>query len=593
MIQKKPENTEEHNAYLDNMHTCLSLYGECMEQAHQFWKEQQHSLPDAFATIPWQDAWGKIYQDPQTFYQAQLELMQGYGTIWYQAWARYWGGETTPVFQETKKDKRFKDPAWQENMVFHFIKQSYLFGVEWSNNLIDTLYADDKKQAEKMHFFTNQLANAVSPTNFVLTNPEVLKATFESKGENLVKGLHNLLADFKNSKKLFHVSTTSKDAFQLGVNIATSQGEVIYRNDLMEVLHYTPLQAQNYQRPLLILPAWINKFYILDLSPNNSFVKWALEQGYSVFVISWVNPDKTLSEKSFEDYLEEGALKAVDVIEKVTGSKAITAMGYCLGGTLLACLLAYMAKKKDHRIKAATLVTTLIDFSDAGQISAFMDDTQVEAIKKHITVTGFLEGEVMSLVFSSLRSNELIWSFVVNNYLLGRDPMPFDILYWNADNTRLPANMYSFYLKNMYLNNALAKANGITLRKIGIDMTKITTPCYILSCQEDHIAPWQTTFQTTRLLANSKTTFVLSGSGHVAGVVNPPSKHKYYYYEYQGKEETAQEWLQQAKQHEGSWWEHWHDWNRAYSGQMMKAVQPGQGALKSLGAAPGTYVLQT
>ncbi|HEY7945350.1 MAG TPA: class I poly(R)-hydroxyalkanoic acid synthase, partial [Casimicrobiaceae bacterium] len=434
--------------------------------------------------------------------------------------------------------------------------------------------------------------DALAPSNFALTNPEVFRETVTSGGQNLVKGLNNLLDDIERGNGQLRISMTDTKAFELGVNIATTPGKVVFQNDLMQLIQYEPSTKKVYQRPLLIMPPWINKYYILDLREQNSLVKWCVEQGLTVFVISWVNPDKELAGKDFADYMLDGPLAALRAIERATGESEINALGYCLGGTLLAATLGYMAAKKDKRIVAAGFMSSLIDFTGAGELEVFIDESQVQALEKRMNARGYLDGSEMANSFNMLRSNDLIWSFVINNYLLGRDPFPFDLLHWNCDSTRMPAKMHSFYLRNMYLRNALREPKGITLAGVPIDLSKVSLPTYFVSAIEDHIAPWKTTYAGPKLLGG-KSRFVLSGSGHIAGMINPPAANKYGYWTNDRLAAAADEWFAGAQQHEGSWWNDWLSWLKPRLGREVAAREVGRsggkGRLKIIEPAPGSY----
>jgi polyhydroxyalkanoate synthase len=438
-------------------------------------------------------------------------------------------------------------------------------------------------------FYARQFVDAMSPSNFLLTNPEVLRKTAETGGENLLKGLNNLLTDLEQGKGKLHIKMTDMDAFKVGENIGVSPGKVIYQNDLMQLIQYAPATETVLKRPLLIAPPWINKFYILDLRPRNSFVRWAVSQGHTVFMISWVNPDERLAEKGFEDYMTEGYLAALDAIEQATGEREVNAIGYCLGGTLLGSTLAYMAAKKDGRIKSATFFVTMMDFAEAGELGVFIDEEQLSSLEDKMNKRGYLEGSEMATTFNMLRANDLIWSFVVNNYLLGNDPFPFDLLYWNADSTRMPARMHSFYLRKMYQENLLKDPSGITLAGVPIDLRKIKTPAYFLSTREDHIAPWKSTYRGTQLLSGPKR-FVLAASGHIAGVVNPPEGGKYSHWINTDLPPDAEAWFKGATEIAGSWWPDWHRWVTALGKEQVPARVPGEGRLKAIEDAPGSYV---
>ncbi len=463
----------------------------------------------------------RMMSDPSRLVQAQLSLWNDYMTLWQRTAQRFLGGRSEPVIEPARGDRRFRDAAWDDNTLFDFIKQSYLLTARWLQNTVREVEGIDERTARKVDFYTRQFVDALAPSNFVMTNPEVLRATIESRGENLLHGLKNLLEDLERGKGRLAIKMTDMAAFRVGENIAVSPGKVIFQNDLMQLIQYSPTTELVKRRPLLIIPPWINKFYILDLRPDNSFIRWAVEQGHTVFVISWVNPDEHLAAKTFADYMLEGPLAALDAIEQATGEREANVIGYCLGGTLLACTLAYMAAKHDNRIKSATFFVTMVDFAEAGELSVFIDEEQLSALEERMNAKGYLEGRDMATTFNMLRANDLIWSFVVNNYLLGKSPFPFDLLYWNSDSTRMPAAMHSFYLRKMYQENLLVKPGGITLAGVPIDLGKIRTPAFILSTREDHIAPWRSTYAATRLY-KGPVKFVLSASGHIAGVVNPP-----------------------------------------------------------------------
>jgi polyhydroxyalkanoate synthase len=531
----------------------------------------------------------KLMADPSKLMEAQMNLWQDYLSLWQSTARRLMGEEAKPVVEAEKGDRRFKDELWEQNEVFDFIKQSYLLSARWMQGVVNNVEGMDSQSAKKVDFYTRQFIDAMSPSNFVATNPEVLRATVESGGENLLKGLNHLLEDLERGKGKLSIRMTDTDAFKVGENIATTPGKVVYRNDLMELIQYTPTTETVHKTPLLILPPWINKFYILDLRPKNSFIRWAVAQGHTVFVCSWVNPDETLAKKSFQDYMLEGPLAAFDAIEKATGESKINAVGYCIGGTLLASTLAYMAAKGDDRVLSATYFTTMTDFTDAGELSVFIDEAQLQALEERMNTQGFLDGSEMAGTFNMLRANDLIWSFVVNNYLLGKEPFPFDLLYWNSDSTRMPAAMHSFYLRNMYQNNKLIEPGGITLNGEPIDLRKIKVPTYMISTREDHIAPWKSTFAATQLYSGP-VRFVLSASGHIAGVVNPPEAGKYCFWTNAKKIKDPEVWLKGATQTEGSWWPDWNTWVSKTAGAQIPARQPGSGKLKALEDAPGSYV---
>ena len=530
----------------------------------------------------------RLMSDPSKLVEAQMSFWNDYLTLWQRTTQRMLGGDAEPVIEAASEDRRFRDKAWSDNAVFDFIKQSYLLTARSIQSAVKNVDGLEDGAARKVDFYTRQFVDAIAPSNFVMTNPEVLRATIESRGENLLNGLKNLLGDLERGKGRLAISMTDMAAFKIGENVATTPGKVIYQNELIQLLQYAPTTETVKRRPLLIMPPWINKYYILDLRPRNSFIRWAVEQGHTVFVISWVNPDARLAEKGFEDYMREGPLAALDAMEQATGEREANVIGYCLGGTLLATTLAYMTVKRDRRVKSATFFVTMVDFKEAGELSVFIDEEQLHALEERMEKKGYLEAHDMHTTFNMLRANDLIWSFVVNNYLLGKSPFPFDLLYWNADSTRMPAAMHSFYLRKMYQENLLVQPGGITLGGVPIDLRKIKTPSFLLSTREDHIAPWRSTYVATQIYSGP-VKFVLSASGHIAGVVNPPGG-KYGHWQNDSNPPTSQAWLARATQYPDSWWPVWEDWVAQYSGGEVPARQPGDGKLTPIEDAPGSYV---
>ncbi len=531
----------------------------------------------------------RLMADPGRLMQAQMSLWQDYLTLWQRSAQRFLGGPGEPTVEPTPGDRRFKDAAWNESALFDFIKQSYLLTARWLQSTVHEIDGLDEKTMRKVDFYTRQFVDAMAPSNFVLTNPEVLRTTIETSGENLVNGLKHLLEDLERGKGRLMIKMTDMEAFKVGENIAVTPGKVVYQNDLMQLIQYEPTTETVQRRPLLIIPPWINKFYILDLRPKNSFIKWAVEQGHTVFVISWVNPDERLAQKRFEDYMLEGPLAALDAMAEATGEREANVIGYCLGGTLLASTLAYMAEKGDDRIKSATYFVALTDFSEAGELSVFIDEEQLAMLEERMRAHGYLEGSDMATTFNMLRANDLIWSFVVNNYLLGKEPFPFDLLYWNSDATRMPAAMHSFYLRNMYQENKLVVPGGISLCDTPIDLRKITVPSFLLSTKEDHIAPWKSTYAATQIY-QGPVKFCLAASGHIAGVVNPPGQGKYGHWVGNKLPKSPEAWVEGAKYQADSWWPSWEKWVAKYAGGTVKARKPGDGKLKPIEDAPGSYV---
>ena len=533
----------------------------------------------------------KMFADPNRAMGMQMEFWDNWIQLWQNTLDRFVEGkENDPLYAPEKGDKRFKDDIWHESALFDFIKQSYLLTSKTIMQSVYDLEDIDPQDKKKLEFFARQYVDAIAPNNFILTNPRVLEATLESGGENLVKGMQNLLDDLERGGGKLRISTTDYNAFKVGENIATTTGSVVYQNDLMQLIQYKPRTNKVFKRPLLIIPPWINKYYILDLKPQNSFIKWLVEQGHTVFIISWVNPDKDLASKTFDDYMKEGPLDALNVISDITGETDANVIGYCLGGTLLATLLAWLhADGKQDKIKAATFLTTLVDFEKAGDLKVFIDDEQIEAMEDKMAKKGYLEADSIKNTFSMLRSTDLIWSFVVNNYLLGKEPFPFDLLYWNDDSTNMPARMHSFYLRTMYRDNLLAKPGALEIADRKIDMTKVETPSFFLSTREDHIAPWKATYETTKLFSGP-VSFTLAASGHIAGVVNPPDAEKYCYFTNEKIADDHDEWLEKAKEHPHSWWPHWQKWIKDFTGTKVEARKIGNKTYKPIEDAPGSYV---
>ncbi|MCK9389061.1 MAG: class I poly(R)-hydroxyalkanoic acid synthase [Sulfuritalea sp.] len=537
------------------------------------------------------DMTAKMLANPYKMARAQMNLVWDYFSLWQHSMLRSMGLHGAPVAAPKKGDHRFKDAQWEEHFLFDFVKQSYLITASHIHAAVSNVEGLEDISKKKVDFFTRQFIDALSPSNFAATNPAVLRETVTSHGQNLLKGFNNLLRDIEEGDGQLRVKMTDPSAFEMGRNVAVTPGKVVFQNEMIQLIQFNPTTREQYQRPLLIIPPWINKYYILDLRESNSFIKWATDQGHSVFVISWVNPDAKLAQKGFDDYLSEGALAAIDAVCRQTGEKEVNLIGYCLGGTLLGSTMGYMAAKKDKRIASATFFVALLDFSIPGELGVFIDEAQVAKLEKKMEKRGFLEGSEMGGTFNMLRSNDLIWSFVVNNYLMGKDPFPFDLLYWNSDSTRMPCKMHSFYLRNMYLNNLLREPGGITLLDTPIDLSKVKTPSYFISTLEDHIAPWRSVYLGATVLGGP-VRFALGGSGHIAGIVNPPAANKYGFWTNDAKAlpETPDEWFEGARQHEGSWWTDWQKWISGLNDARVPARDPAKGKLKPLEDAPGSFV---
>ncbi len=539
----------------------------------------------------------RMMTNPERMVEHQMSLWQGYMQLWQNATLRMLGETVEPLVEPERGDKRFKDAEWTDNQIFDFIKQSYLLTAQWTRNLVAATTHDlSEKEAERLDFQIRQFIDAISPSNFAHTNPEVIRTTLETGGENLARGLEHLLEDLERGKGRLMISQTDLDAFEVGVNVGTSPGKVVFQNDLIQLVQFAPTTKTVYTTPLMIIPPWINKFYILDLKPRNSLVKWLVDKGYTVFMVSWRNPDETMADTNFEDYMARGALAALDVVEEITDETAINVVGYCIGGTLLAATLAYLAaKKKADRINSATFFVAQVDFEDAGELKFFVDGEQFDEMREAMNKRGYLDGHELATTFNMLRANDLIWSFVVNNYLLGKEPFPFDLLYWNSNSTRLPRAMCEFYLKEMYQENNLVKPRKLKLKGTPIDLGKITTPTYIQAAQTDHICPPASVYKATGIYGGENR-FVLAGSGHIAGVVNPPAAKKYMHWTNDAATAsppaTLDDWIKGADEHAGSWWPDWHQWLKAKSGKRIPARDPGSKKHKPIEDAPGSYVKQ-
>ncbi|MGA8204397.1 MAG: class I poly(R)-hydroxyalkanoic acid synthase [Woeseiaceae bacterium] len=531
----------------------------------------------------------QLASNPGKLMQANLELWQQHMKLWQHATDRMLGKPTEPVATPDNNDRRFKSKAWEENEVFDIIRQSYLITSRWLMKTMAEIDNLSEEDAHKIRFFTKQLADALSPSNFLLTNPEVIRETVESGGQNLLRGMQNLQRDLKAGGGSLKITMVDQDAYEIGRNIATTPGKVIYQNDILQLIQYEPTTSMVYRRPLLIFPPWINKYYILDLQPENSFIRWAVDKGYTVFIVSWANPDEKLAAKTMDDYFREGILQPLDAVERATGEREVTAIGYCIGGTLLGAALALMAERGDDRIKATTFFAAQMDFSEAGDLRIFTDEKQLDALDERMKEKGYLDGDQMYTAFNLLRANDLIWTFYVDNYLLGKPPLHFDLLYWNSDTTRMPRTLHMFYLREMYLKNNLAKPYGITLDGSPVDLGKVTIPMYMQSAKEDHIAPYKSVFKN-KALFSGPVRYMLAGSGHIAGVVNPPNAHKYNYWMNEDQPADLDEWIRGADYHAGSWWGDWHNWLQQYSGELVEARAPGSGALPVIEDAPGSYV---
>lgn len=534
-----------------------------------------------------------MVSDPMRLMQANYELWKEHVELMQQAMLELMktmpDNSVTGGKPDTAYDRRFRHEDWSKNPMFDYIRRSYLITSKWMVNTMTSIEGLSEADKKKIVFHSQLLADAFSPTNFFMTNPEAIRTMMDTGGQSVVKGMQNLQRDLDPKTSQLNIMMSDPDAFTLGENIATTPGKVVYQNDLVQLIQYEPATPQVYERPLVIAPPWINKYYILDLQPKNSFIAWAVAQGYTVFVISWVNPDSTLGGKTFEDYMQEGILDVLDAVEQATGVREVSMIGYCIGGTLLSATLAYMAAKGDDRVKAATFFASQADFSEAGDLKIFTDEAQVDNLEQLMSEKGYLEGSSMATTFNMLRANDLIWSFYVDNYLLGKDPLKFDLLFWNADSTRMPRETHLFYLREMYIKNNLSKPGGITLKGVPIDLSLITIPIYLQAAKEDHIAPYPSVFKSTGLYSGP-VRFMLAGSGHIAGVINPPAAEKYNHWINEDQPKDLDEWMAGAEEFKGSWWTDWDKWLSTYSGKKVAKREPGDGTLDVIEAAPGSFV---
>ncbi len=570
-----------------------------LEKQQELWQILGERLTEFSTRMPQQAAqdpmalqqsvlqyWTAALKNPEHILEAQKELLEDSLRIAQQTSERLSGKNAAPVIPADKNDRRFRDPRWVENPLFDYLRQTYLLTTRWMQDRLLEVETVDPALSRKLRFAARQYTDALSPSNFWMTNPEVLDETLKSRGENLLRGMENLIRDLKENNGLPKVSMVKKELFEVGKNLATTPGKVVFQNELLQVIQYEASTKQVYKTPLVIISPWINKYYILDMQPENSFVKWAVDQGHTVFITSWSNPDTRHRDLGWYDYMTKGLEAAIKAAQDATNEKQVNVIGYCIGGTLLTSYLAYLkAKGRQSPVKSATFFTALIDFEDSGELTVFTDESQISAMENMMAEKGYLDAWHLHTTFNMLRANDLIWSFVVNNYLLGREPFPFDLLYWNSDSTRIPASCHSFYLRQMYLHNNLSKPGKLVLNKTALNIHDVDTPSYFISAAEDHIAPWKATYAGAKLL-DGKVTFTLAGSGHIAGIVNHPSKNKYGYWTNDKLPNSADEWLDGAKQFDGSWWNHWAKWIAKHGGKKV----PARKIKKSLEPAPGSYV---
>ena len=538
-----------------------------------------------------------LMRNPQLLWQTQARLAQDQWKLWQNAIQSASGAPVEPLAAPQRGDRRFNDEAWSKDPYYQSILQQYLLFSRMVEELIERLEGLPEQQKRNLAFYARQMVNAMAPTNFISTNPEVMRRTMETRGQNLVDGLARLRQDLANSADGLNVSMTDRSAFEVGENIAVTPGHVVFENELIQLIQYTPTTETVFKTPLLVVPPWINKYYILDLRQDNSMVKWLVEQGHTVFLISWRNPGPEQRDLTWADYMQMGPITAMEAIEQACGEKSVNLLSYCVGGTLTASTVAYLTStRRGRKVRSVTYMATLQDFRDPGEISVVLSEPILAGIEARLEKDGYLDGRSMAYTFNLLRENDLFWSFYVSNYLKGENPAPFDLLYWNTDGTNLPAATHGWYLRNMYLENRLVQPGGIELDGVKIDLRKISTPSYFISTRDDHIAKWNSTYYGA-LLPKGPTTFVLGGSGHIAGIVNPPHKNKYGYWTNSELPDSHEEWLAGAEAQEGSWWPHWQQWmiegGYVDPEKTVPARQPGEGELPLLEEAPGRYVRTT
>ena len=533
----------------------------------------------------------RLAADPSPLVDAWLDLSQSWAELWTYGAARTAGAETPPVARPQGSDRRFRDKAWDDVPWFDVMKQAYLINAHACTSLPARVAGLDESSRNRLEFAARQVTDALAPTNFFPTHPEAIRTAVESGGASAVDGIARFLHDIHPETGKLDVRMCPPDAFVVGESVAATPGKVVFQNDLIQLLQYAPATPAVRRRPMLLISPWMNKFYVMDLCPGNSMVEWLVGQSHTVFIISWVNPDSSFADKGFDDYMLEGPLAALEAIERATGEREVNAVGYCLGGILLSALSAWLQAKGDTRLASTTYLATMVDFSDVGAVGVFIDEEGLPALESAIATRGYLSGQQVADTWRSVRANDLIWSFYVNSYLLGKEPPAVDLLFWNCDPTNMPAAIHTFLMRNMYVGNRLREPGGLILADESIDVTRITTPSYVLSTVEDHIAPWKSTYETTQLFAGP-VEFVLGASGHIAGVINPPVKQKYGHWTGAETPASPDAWLAAARKHEGSWWPHWNRWLEPFGGGEVLARIPGSGGLPVIEDAPGSYVMR-
>jgi polyhydroxyalkanoate synthase len=567
------------------------VMGRAQQMLMEFWSEQMKKgqpMPSLAAWSPPAFGFGETAKatDP-------MALMSAGAQAWakgLETWGKVLGGVTAvPADGTERRDRRFSAPEWSENPIFDTIRKTYLQISDQLLGTVDQIDGIDGEMREKLRFATKSFVDAMSPSNFALTNPQVLKRTLETRGENLLKGLANMLKDIAAGQ----LTQTQQSAFEVGRNLATTPGKVIKQTKLYQLIQYTPTTAEVLKTPVVIFPPWINRFYILDLNPEKSFVKWCVDNGVSLFMVSWKSADESIADATLDDYVLNGQIDAIDTVRDLLGVESVHTIGYCVAGTTLAATLAYLtAKKQQDKVRSATFLTAQVDFTEAGDLKLFTGPETMGLLDELTKEKGYLDGRYMAATFNLLRGRDLIWNYVVNNYLLGEEPPPFDLLYWNSDTTNLPAGWHRDYLESFYKANKLADKGGISVAGVAVDINRVKTPTYVQAGREDHISPPQSVWKIMNHFAGPKR-FVLAGSGHIAGVVNPPAAQKYQYWVNDRPAATLDEFIDGAKEHKGSWWPDWLEWLKQQDPEMVKADGariPGGGKLKAIEDAPGSYV---
>ena len=561
--------------------------------AHRAPPRQSLQAPDSDLFLHAATAyWTEMFKQPSKALEQQLEYWRKSLKHHVEAQEVLRKGKLQAPEDNTPADRRFANPLWKSHPYFNYIKQQYMIATEAMHQTVQSLDTIPDREKRRLSYFTQQITDMMAPTNFLATNPDALMKAVETEGESLVRGLENLVRDIEANKGDLLVTLADKDAFSVGENIATTPGKVVFRNRMFELIQYAPSTEKVHRTPLVIFPPWINKFYVMDLKPQNSLIKWIVDQGYTLFVVSWVNPDVSYSDVGLDTYVEEGYLEAIRVAREITDEKQVNVIGYCIAGTTLSLVLALMKKRKDKSVRSATLFTTLTDFSDQGEVGVFLEDDFVDGIEAECTDKGYLDSFFMSRTFSFLRSNDLIYGPAIRSYMMGEAPPAFDLLYWNGDGTNLPGRMCVEYLRGLCQQDRFASAS---FRICGEDvsLSDVAHPVFAIACETDHIAAWRSSFRGVSKMGSRDKTFVLSESGHIAGIINPPSKKKYGHYTGASPAGDPEAWLQEASFNEGSWWPHWEEWLRRRSGAQIPARIPGDSSHKALCDAPGTYVVSS